>query len=38
VLIGRAGRPALTVVGELDWQGDEAQGLIEPLVSAGRKA
>ena len=38
VLIGRAGRPALTVVGELDWQGDEAQSLIEPLVSAGRKA
>jgi thiol-disulfide isomerase/thioredoxin len=38
VLIGRDGRPAFTVVGELDWQGDEAQGLLEPLVAAQRKA
>ena len=38
VLIGRDGRPALTVVGELDWQGDEAKSLLEPLVAARRKA
>ena len=38
VLIGRDGQPALTVVGELDWQGDEAQSLLEPLVAAQRKA
>jgi thiol-disulfide isomerase/thioredoxin len=38
VLIGRDGRPAQTVVGELDWQGAEAQSLLEPLVAARRKA
>jgi thiol-disulfide isomerase/thioredoxin len=37
VLIGRDGRPAHTVVGELDWQGAEAMRLLEPLVAARRK-
>jgi len=38
VLIGRDGRPAQTVVGELDWQGAEAESLLQPLVAGRRKA
>ena len=37
VLIGRDGRPVQTVVGELDWQGAEAERLLAPLVAARRK-
>jgi thiol-disulfide isomerase/thioredoxin len=37
VLIGRDGRPARTVVGELDWEGAEAQALLQPLIAAGKK-
>jgi len=37
VLIGRDGRPAQTVVGELDWQGAEAKSLLAPLVAARSK-
>jgi thiol-disulfide isomerase/thioredoxin len=37
VLIGRDGRPAATVVGELDWGAAEANALLVPLVAAPRK-
>ncbi len=37
VLIGRDGRPVQTVVGELDWQGADAEELLAPLVAARRK-
>jgi thiol-disulfide isomerase/thioredoxin len=37
VLIGRNGRPSQTIVGELDWEGAEAQALLDALVAAPRK-
>ncbi|WP_157991470.1 TlpA family protein disulfide reductase [Caldimonas tepidiphila] len=33
VLVDAQGRPRFTVVGELDWDGDEAQRLLEPWLS-----
>lgn len=38
VLIGRDGKPVLTVVGELDWNGSVAKDLLAPLLAAPRKA
>jgi len=38
VLIGRNGRPAQVVVGELDWEDSEAKALLDPLVAASAKA
>ena len=38
VLIGRNGVPAQVVVGELDWEGAEAKGLIDSLVAAPGRA
>ena len=38
VLIGRNGKPAAVVVGELDWVGSVAKDLLEPLLAAPRKA
>jgi thiol-disulfide isomerase/thioredoxin len=37
VLIGRDGKPSSIVVGDLDWMGGVAKGLLEPLL-APRKA
>ena len=37
VLIGRDGVPMHTVLGELDWQGDEARALLEPMVAVPRR-
>ena len=37
VLIGRDGRPAQTVLGELDWDSAEARALLDPLVAVRRK-
>ena len=37
VLIGRDGRPTATVMGDLDWTGTEALGLVEPLLAATHK-
>ena len=37
VLIGRDGKPSAIVVGDLDWMGSVAKGLLEPLLAA-RKA
>jgi thiol-disulfide isomerase/thioredoxin len=34
VIFDRRGRPAGVLVGELDWEGDEAQALLEPLLAA----
>ncbi len=34
VVVGRDGRPACTVVGDLDWVGDEAKRLLAPLLAA----
>lgn len=34
VLIGRDGRPTVTVLGAFDWSGREARDLIEPLLAA----
>ena len=36
VLIGRDGRPATTVVGELDWGAAEAAALLDPLIAVVR--
>jgi thiol-disulfide isomerase/thioredoxin len=36
VLIGRNGRPAQTVVGELNWESAEARALLDPLVAASK--
>ncbi len=36
VLIGRDGRPAHTVLGDLDWEGAEARALLEPMIAAAR--
>jgi len=38
VLIGRNGVPVHVVVGELDWEGAEAQALLDPLVAASGRA
>lgn len=38
VLIDRSGAPRSTVIGELDWMGDTARGLIEPLLAAVQRA
>ena len=38
VLIGRDGKPSSIVVGDLDWVGSIAMGLLEPLLAAPRKA
>lgn len=38
VLIGRDGRPATTVVGELDWGAAEAAALLDPLIAVARKS
>ncbi len=37
VLIGRDGKPVATVMGDLDWTGSEALGLIEPLLASPHK-
>ncbi len=36
VLVGRDGRPTVSVLGELDWGGAVARELLEPLVVTGR--
>jgi thiol-disulfide isomerase/thioredoxin len=36
VLVGRDGRPVVTVVGELDWGASEAKALLDPLAAAAR--
>ncbi|HEV7575931.1 MAG TPA: TlpA disulfide reductase family protein [Caldimonas sp.] len=38
VIIGRNGQPVHVVVGELDWEGAEAQALLDPLVAAPGRA
>ena len=38
VLIERGGVPRLSVIGELDWMGDAARGLVEPLLASSRPA
>ncbi|MEO7055251.1 MAG: TlpA disulfide reductase family protein [Caldimonas sp.] len=38
VLIGRDGRPVHTVLGELDWDGVDAQALLDPMISAPRRS
>jgi thiol-disulfide isomerase/thioredoxin len=38
VLIGRNGEPVHVVVGELDWEGAEAKGLLDPLVASSGRA
>jgi hypothetical protein len=38
VLVGRNGRPAQVVVGELDWEGEEARAVVDPLVAASGRA
>jgi thiol-disulfide isomerase/thioredoxin len=38
VLIGRDGKPAKTVVGELDWAAAEASALLDPLVAVAAKS
>ncbi len=37
VIIGRDSQPALTVLGDLDWEGDEARQLLDPLVGQQRR-
>lgn len=37
VLVGRDGQPALTVLGDLDWEGEEARALLDPLVAQQRR-
>ncbi len=36
VLIGRDGKPAQTIVGELDWGAAEAKALLDPLITVAR--
>ncbi len=38
ILIGRDGRPVHTVLGELDWEGPEAQALLEPMIEQPKSA
>ena len=38
VLIGRDGKPTNLVVGDLDWTGSIAKGLLEPMLAVPRKA
>jgi thiol-disulfide isomerase/thioredoxin len=38
VLIDRSGAARSSVIGELDWMGDTARGLIEPLLAAAPRA
>ena len=38
VLIGRDGKPSHLVVGDLDWIGSIAKGLLEPMLAVPRKA
>lgn len=38
VLIDRAGVPRSSVIGELDWLGDSARALVEPLLAKARTA
>ena len=38
VLIDRGGIPRSSVIGELDWLGATARGLIEPLLASARTA
>ena len=38
VLVGRDGRPATTVVGELDWGAAEAGALLDALIAVARKS
>jgi thiol-disulfide isomerase/thioredoxin len=38
VLIDRSGAARSSVIGELDWMGDAARGLIEPLLAAAPRA
>jgi len=38
VLVGRNGAPVHVVVGELDWEGEEARALLDPLVAASGRA
>jgi thiol-disulfide isomerase/thioredoxin len=38
VLIDRAGTPRSSVIGELDWMGDTARALVEPLLMRQRAA
>ncbi len=38
VLIDRAGVPRSSVIGELDWLGDTARALVEPLLATGKAA
>ena len=38
VLVGRNGRPVHVVVGELDWDGEDAKALLDPLVAAAGRA
>lgn len=37
VAVGRHGRALFTVVGELDWGGDGARALVEPVLSSSRR-
>lgn len=38
VLIGRDGRPAISVIGELDWAGQQGERLLNPLLAASPAA
>jgi len=38
VLIDRSGTARSSVIGEIDWMGDTARGLIEPLLAAAPRA
>lgn len=38
VLIDRSGAPRSSVIGELDWMGDTARTLVEPLVARAKSA
>jgi len=38
VLVERSGMASSTVIGELDWMGDTARGLIEPLLVPAKSA
>lgn len=37
VLIGRDGLPVHTVLGDLDWGGEEARTLLDPMLAVGRR-